>query len=840
MRDAYRLAFLLVALGACSPAVDPQAGGDGHPPNSDGTCNTAISLCAGTCVDLTSNPRDCGSCGNECAVGQRCAGGACTGAFCVPGQQVACACLGGGAGVQVCKSDGSGLDACNCPSTVDGGSAPPDLFAAIDLAQSPADLAMHDLSIVPGKPLSFLAARDFPVSRVQSGLIVGDVDGDKKLDVIAGCRLLLGKGDGTFAPSINIGSGLGTVYAMGDVNGDGKPDLVLTDYATSAFGVALNMGNGTFGAVAKYANPFQSGGSALLADLNGDGKADLVELSGGGPSVLMNEGSGTFATPVLYSWKNGAGSAMAIGDVTGDGKLDLVIGSEYDPTQSVVVLPGRGDGTFGAALFYPGPIIPSSIALGDLNGDGKLDIAVTGGQGNGVVAVLLNSGSGFLAATNYTIPGYTKNVQIGDVTGDGKADLVLGGVSLMVNQGNGTFSAIRPISAASIVAMTLADLDGDSRLDIVAVDLAMGWEQDVIVFHNAGNGAFVTAQSSPAGPAPSTLAIADLDGDGHPDVVLPSLNGNTMNVLMGKSGGTFAAPVSYVAGNNSPSVAIGDLNGDGAPDVAVANRNGNGASVLLNQGKGTFAAEITYPAGTAPSAIQIADIDGDKKPDLIVANSGSNNVSVLRNLGTTTFASAVNYAVGMSPSALAIGDLDGDGKPDIVVLNPADNDVSVLHNQGSGAFAAAVSVPVGSYLHVPSGVALGDLDGDGRLDLVVSIQTTDNPNPTQGDMEVFLNSGSGMFGSAIHHTIDFAPGAIALADLDGDGRLDVTFVSPQAGSVGLMANVGGGQLAAPVYYAGASLASVGVATADVTGDHLVDLIVADALGTCNVLVNATH
>src|SRR5208282_4376149 len=207
---------------------------------------------------------------------------------------------------------------------------------------------------------------------------------------------------------------------------------------------------------------------------------------------------------------------------------------------------------------------------------------------------------------------------------------------------------------------------------------------------------FATQQTFNTGANPSSVAVADVNGDGLPDLIVTNFSSNTVSVLLnttapGATTPTFAAQQTFNTGTNPSSVTVADVNGDGKPDLIVANRNVSGTvSVLLNTTTPgattvTFAAQQTFPTGFDPGSVTAADINGDGKPDLIVANNADNTVSVLLNTtatGATTlsFATQQTFTVGNGPSSVMAADVNGDGRPDLIVVNNSDNTVSVLLN----------------------------------------------------------------------------------------------------------------------------------------------------------------
>ena len=334
-------------------------------------------------------------------------------------------------------------------------------------------------------------------------------------------------------------------------------------------------------------------------------------------------------------------------------------------------------------------------------------------------------------------------------------------------------------------SVAISDLDGDGHLD-----LAMANQNDgsVSVRLNNGDGTFAPQVRFSTGDQPLNVAIGDLNGDGHLDLVTANSSEGKISVLPNNGDGTFASQVRYGVGLGPETVAIGDLNDDGHLDLAVSNVLSNNLSVLLNNGDGTFALGVLYSVGIGPESVVICDLDGDGDADLAAANNISDNVSVLLNDGDGTFAEDVLYDVGDGPHSVVAGDLDGDGDNDLAVANTIGDSVSVLYNNCDGSLCCDVTfAPEARYgtRDRPISVAIGDLDGDGDLDLVVA-------NNSSANISVLMNNTSegepGSFAPDAPFVAGNEPRSVALGDLNGDGNTDLAVANRLSNNVSVLQN----------------------------------------------------
>jgi hypothetical protein len=344
--------------------------------------------------------------------------------------------------------------------------------------------------------------------------------------------------------------------------------------------------------------------------------------------------------------------------------------------------------SFAATRNYRVGRTPEAVAIGDLNGDRKLDLAVVNSSGPSV-SVLTNRGDGSLRAARNFATGRQLDLPfglaIGDLTGDGKPDLAVAnrvtkggrGVILFVNKGSGTFRAERRfVTAVQPEAVAIGELNGDKKPDLVAVSHD---DQAVSVLLNKGGGRFAAKVNYRTGAGPRFVAIGDLTGDHKPDLVTPNENVRTVSLLVNKGDGTFEPKRDFRTGRVPSAVAIGDLNADRKPDLAAVNNWSGTISVLTNSGGGNFEPRRDFPTARSPDAVKIADLNGDRRPDLANINYGRNSISVLVNSGDGNFEPRLDYAAGGEPASLARGDLNGDGKVDLATAHgESDDSVGVL------------------------------------------------------------------------------------------------------------------------------------------------------------------
>lgn len=515
-----------------------------------------------------------------------------------------------------------------------------------------------------------------------------------------------------------LAAGTCTIHAVQAGNAAWQPAPAVNQ----SFAVARPAGAGVF--TAALGSPFTTGANpngVAVGDFNGDGKQDvaIADSGSGQMTVLLGNGSGSFTTAPGSPFALGSEPvAVAAGDFNGDGILDLAV---TDLSYNLVsILPGNGDGTFSLAadVAYATGSQPYSIAVGDFNNDGALDLAISNEGSNNVTILLGNGAGGFAPA-----PG------------------------ILLAAGSVPYTVVT------------ADVNGDGNLDLIA---ANNYANNISVLLGDGTGGFTAAPGSPiaTGTNPLGIVATDLNGDGRIDLAISNQGSNNVTVLLGSGTGTFvAASGSPFAVGASPGVmASGDFNGDGYPDLAVTNFSGNSVTLLLGSGTGTFISAASGPlaTGSHPVAAVAADFNGDGMLDLLTTNFGSSNATVLlgRLSQTITFSTLASQTWGTAPFAVSATASSGlavsfasttasvcsiSGST-VTILTPgtctiqatqAGNATYIAATPVSQSFTVAKATPVLTWT-APAAITFGSALGNGQLNATASVPGTFVYTPAAG------------------------------------------------------------------------------------------------------------
>jgi len=617
-----------------------------------------------------------------------------------------------------------------------------------------------------------------------------------------------GAGPADFAggPTLPLPGQPGSVVA-GDVDNDGDVDLVTANGTAS---IRLNDGTGVFTAAADLTAP--AGGSVTgvaLADVNGDGRLDLLTTGFSRLDTWHNTGGGNF---MLYASLpiSVASRAPVLADVDGDGDLDVLLAG----SSAVQVRLNNGTGTFSGGTDVPVAGGVYTVAVADLDGDGDLDFlgagSVNGNFTSGYVNIRLNNGAGaFTNAPDLTTAALSNSVALGDLNGDGDVDLVVGSIirdtNVLLNNGNGTFTSAPDVSTGTNTAtVALADVDGDGDLDLLhtqALANAVAWSP------SDGTGRFAAHRTVAVGNAPEALAVADLDGDLALDIATADSRGQSLTVRFNR----LPAPtITAFAPGSGPAGTSVTITGTGFGTTTTVLFNGVAAGFAVNSsttltatvppGATTGPITVITAGGTAVSAASYA-VTGPPAP-VVLSRSPARNSAVASPTGPVSLTFSQAIAAGTAAELRVWGSSSGGRRPDPVSgggtatlsvqptvpflpgeLVRVSIPSSVRGTTGAAArpevyqFTAAGGVGRGVFqrggnvaaLLAPVFVQPADLDSDGDLDLITGLAT---------GVQIFDNNGRGTFTpgrlvASFSRPQSTSPGEVVAADVDNDGDLDI-------------------------------------------------------------------
>jgi hypothetical protein len=656
----------------------------------------------------------------------------------------------------------------------------------------------------------------------QCTINIADISGDGLPDLIIGggveinpkIAVFLGNANGSFqaaiisnlTPTPGAFSSANGLMAIADFNGDGALDLAV-GVPFDGIHILLGDKSGSFTETTGLPTSTQSV-DLHAVDLNHDGHLDLVALgqfASGGFSVFFGNGDGTFQFPVLH--EIGAGFKGYFADFDGDGQPDVL--SEFTPAfniRQLVFIKGNPDGTFAPPVVIgqlPADFSIATVAIGDFNDDGILDLELSNHTGVGILpgqsgltfGSMITSLSGGALFPGTLIPLVNAPVQA-DFNKDGHIDLAIpaaGGIELLMGNGDGSFKSDAQVYdvGTAVTTIAVADFNGDKLPDIA---VATGAPIPRLLLGQTG-GIFGLAPdpNTTSGSGPGSLAVGDFNGDGHADLELgPNTFNGVPTLVFGDGQGHFSAPVTVSTG----SPAIADFNGDGRSDMALFNFSlgacipGCPLTVSLGQTNNTFLTKNTILTGIQGIVTAIGDLNGDGIQDVVLNESGFLQVYLGNGDGTFTKGvtldiSSFNGGAGIDLSGAAIADIDGDGRKDLVLAPllllgnnffTAPQAVMILYGQGDGTFEPPALVPVSHYY---THLKVADLNQDGRPDLVL--------NDDVG-IAVMMNLGNRTFEDESHYVGGTAIAGLSVADVNGDGFPDLVVANPGGTTVAVLLN----------------------------------------------------
>ncbi|CAM4827581.1 unnamed protein product [Rotaria magnacalcarata] len=693
------------------------------------------------------------------------------------------------------------------------------------------------------------------IGSIPFSVVIGQFNNDSHLDIAVGNRgtnnvgIFIGYGDGTFSKQAvyptNDGSNAISI-AAGDFNGDNQTDVVVANYGTFTIGVFLAISNTNFeNKTTCYTGSSARPAAISLGDFTNDGQLGVAVANYGTHNidVLFLYGNGSFLMQTTYVEDfTFYPASIVVTDFNNDSQLDIAVANSI--IDNIILLYGQRSGTFGNQTTYATGIgsNPQSVISGDLNNDHRPDIVISN-SGTGSVGVLLRADNGAFGTVITFSTGFgskPQSVAVGDFDNNGLLDIAvahngLANVGLFFGSGNGTFSSQRTYSLGSgffPVWIGVGDFNSDSRLDITTIDnighriavllgsangsfenkmtylnRLLGWatigdfnndsrldvavcqndDNTIIVLIGNGDGTFSNQMiySTGNGSWPNALAVGDFNNDNRLDIVVANGHTNNVGILLGYGDGTFENQMTHSTGiGSSPySVAVGDFNNDSHMDIVVANYGTNNVGILLGYGNGAFSIQTTYATGDAsgPWWVSIGDFNQDHLVDIVVANSGTNNIGVLLGYVNGTFFNEITYSTGnnSNPVSVAIGDLNKDGRLDITVCNILTENIGVFLGYANEGFVSIAAYRIGESSE-PEGIAVGDFNNDTHLDVVVA-------DRGKNEMIILYGSGYGTFLSQANYSTggNSYPNSVAVGDFNQDHQLDVAIINSGPNSIGI-------------------------------------------------------
>ncbi len=568
--------------------------------------------------------------------------------------------------------------------------------------------------------------------------------------------------------------------------------------------------------------------SALVtADFNGDGVLDVVvagHTSGAAVSLLLGDGAGGFGAPRTFATSGSQALGVAVADFDNDQDLDLAV-AEIEG-EGITLLLGDGAGGFGPSQIVESGFWLTAVVAADFDRDGNMDLAAT--RWSHYVVLLRGDGAGNFIRLPLVSCGYRPDfIRAADFNEDGNPDLMLPGNSgdAAIFFGRGGFDFTGPAYVRSngvSYDVAVVDLNGDQHVDLVLGD---GQRHTVTTVLGNGRGQFSPPRPFAAGDRGIALFAGDVDGDSLSDVVISSEE--TVNILRGDGSGNLGSPSYYHAGSYPIAAVARDFDRDGDMDVAVADAQDRHVVVLSAEGGADFTTALFLPVIGSFSDVVTADVNGDSNADLVLADDTLNELRVLLADESGGYNPMGSFPVRNAyPVSLVAEDLNGDRQLDLAVANYGSANVSVFLGDGLGGFTAIANLPVGL---TPQCVVSGDFDRDGDVDLATA-------SYYDGDISILLGHGTGLFAPAHAIQTDAGGDCLVAIDLNHD-RIDDLVMAGSGLSGGVVSLLGDGEGDfGPPLYAILPGYHPSVAAADFDEDGNVDTALSDESGDGAILL----
>lgn len=610
----------------------------------------------------------------------------------------------------------------------------------------------------------FMPGQTLEVAGFAFSFALDDLDLDGDLDVVIGdasadrILTLLNDGAGTFLPGAEVKvPHRPDLVATAFLDDDSLPDIAVVARFEIVAYTLLADGHGGY-ALHEFFTHDERADAIHAVDIDDDGDDDILVGNDDSDDIRLYRNNNASLT---LDGLRVTGNVRSIdtGDLDGDGDLDVVVGVTTGSTVHIFLNEG---GDLGPQTLAQIVSRPFHVRLVDFDFDGDIDIGVQSDSILSTVgAVTHNQGNGlFDDVVTGLVADAPESMDIGDLDGDGDLDLAVAtehSISLLLNQADLSFAQPATYPAGdTLVDVQASDVDLDGLIDLV---ISGGGTPRLIVMRGDAEAGFLAPMVTDLDVAPRRIRLADLDADGDADAFFVN-SGETEAHLHVNEGGSFDSRMLVPIGPLPADIGTGDIDADGDIDLVATNSGMSTISVVLNE-DGVYADPVTFPAGSTPRSLELVDVDADADLDVLVGNVATTTLSVLVNDGTGAFTPLGASSLPAPPRDIIVGDLDADGDPDVVVTSLFDDMMSILINTGDGSFESVAELQLGEIVRP----VLTDVNNDGLLDILYALHE-------ENVAHVLLANGRGGFAEDVYRA-GLTLTAIAAADVDLDGDRDL-------------------------------------------------------------------